>query len=143
MNTLRSRRPLILVAGLLTIGCIGCSHEPDVLAITPDVPTLGTARPARPWISSLVVSTERWIDLNLASGDDGTVLRPTGYLLYDEQGVRIRYVRNYIGATDTEPMVLDLPPGRYLVRPDKPYTRPPVFWVVVEAGKTTEVDLRK
>jgi len=89
------------------------------------------------------VFTETWIDLNLASGDDGTVLRPTGYMLYDGQGVKIRYVRNSIGATDSEPTTLDLEPGRYLVRPDRPYTRPPVFWVVVEPGKATEVNLRK
>jgi hypothetical protein len=127
----------------LAVALLGCSSVPDILPITPDYPTLGTARPARPWISSLVVSTETWIDLNLASGDDGTVSRPTGYTLYDEQGFKIRYVRNYIGSTDAEPTTLGMEPGRYLVRPDKPWKQPPVFWVVVEPGKATEVNLRK
>jgi hypothetical protein len=93
------------------IGMLGCAHEPDMLPITPDYPTLGSSRRTRPWISSLVVATETWIDLNLASVDDGTVSRPTGYTLYDEQGFKIMYVRNYIGSTDTEPTTLDLEPG--------------------------------
>ena len=143
MNASRPCRLYFLVAGLLTIGALGCVQAPDILPITPDYPTLGKQRPARPWISALVVITETWIDLNLASGDDGTVIRPTGYRLYDEQGARIRYVRNYIGTSETEPMTLELAPGRYLVRPDKPYKRPPVFWVVVEPGKVTEVNLRE
>jgi hypothetical protein len=125
------------------MGMLGCAQKRDVLPITPDYPTLGQSRPTRPWISSLVVMTETWIDPNLGSGDDGTMIRPTGYTLYDAQGIQLRYVRNYIGATDTEPTTLDLEPGRYLVRPDKPYRRPPVFWVVVEPGKATEVNLRK
>jgi len=130
------------VASLLAMGFFGCVGEPEVLPITPDYPTLGNPRRTRPWLSSLVVSTETWVDFNLGTGE-GTLSRPTGYTLYDEQGIKIRYVRNYIGATDTEPTTLDLEPGRYLVRPDKPYRMPPVFWVVVEPGKVTEVNLRK
>lgn len=132
-----------IAAGLLAVGLWGCSFEPDVLPITPDYPTLGKIRPTRPWLSSLVVITETWVDLNLASGDDGTVIRPTGYTLYDDHGMKLRHVRNYIGSSDTQPTTLELEPGRYLVHPDKPYKRPPVFWVLVEPGKLTEVDLRE
>jgi hypothetical protein len=88
-----------------------------------------------------VVSTETWIDLNLGSGDDGAVVRPTGYDLYDERGESIQHVRNYIGALDSEPTTLELDPGRYLIRLDKPGKHPPVFWVVVESGRLTEVHL--
>jgi len=143
MNANQPSRLRAAVAGLLAIWLGGCVVPSDVLPITPDYPTLGLSRPTRPWLSSLVVSTETWIDYNLASGDDGTVIRPTGYTLYDEQGIRIMYVRNYIGASDGEPTTLELEPGRYLVRPDKPWRSPPVFWVLVEPGKVTEVNLRK
>jgi hypothetical protein len=132
-----------MVAGLLMIGLLGCTVQPEVLPITPDYPTLGVFRPTFPWQSRLIVNTETWIDYNLGSGDLGTVLRPTGYTLFDDQGIEIRYVRNYIGVTDSEPTLLELAPGRYLVRPDKPYRQPPVFWVVLEPGKVTEVNLRK
>jgi hypothetical protein len=132
-----------LVVSLLALALPGCQVEPEVLPITPDYPTLGNSRPTRHLISSLVVSTETWIDLNLASGDDGAVVRPTGYTLFDSQGVEIMYVRNYIGTLDSEPTTLDLVPGRYLVRPDKPGKRPRVFWVVIEPGRLTEVDIRK
>jgi hypothetical protein len=143
MNPKGAFRNFVIMASVLTIGTLGCRSELEVIPITPDYPTLGVSRPTRRGIPSLVVSTQTWIDLNLASGDDGAVVRPTGYRLYDAQGVEIMYVRNYIGTLDSEPTTLDLNPGRYLVRPDKPGRRAPIFWVVVEAGKATEVDVRK
>jgi hypothetical protein len=143
MIVTRLGRIHVLVALFLAIGLFGCHSEPEVLPITPDYPTLGKSRPTRRGIPSLVVSTQTWIDLNLASGDDGAVRRPTGYTLFDSQGVEIMYVRNSIGTLDSEPTTLDLDPGRYLIRPDKPGKRSPIFWIVVEPGKVTEVDIRK
>jgi hypothetical protein len=143
MSTSRRFRLTAVLAGLTACGLFGCASVPDVLPITPDYPTLGVSRTTRPWLSRLVVFTETWIDPNLASGDDGTVIRPTGYTLYDDKGISITYVRNYIGSTDTEPMTMELAPGRYLIRPDRPWKKPPVFWVVVEPGKVTEVHLQK
>jgi hypothetical protein len=142
MNT-RSGPTLPAAAALLATAILGCRSRLEVLPITPDYPTLGTSRPTRHSVASLVVSTPTWIDPNLGSGDDGAVVRPTGYTLFDSQGIEIRYVRNYIGALDSEPSTLELEPGRYLIRPDKPGKRAPVFWVVIEPGRLTEVDLRK
>jgi hypothetical protein len=143
MNLNRRVWSLNLAGFLVTLAMLGCAVKPEVIPITPDYPTLGTIRPTRFFVSSLVVSTETWIDPNLASGDDGAVIRPTGYRLYDAQGVEIMYVRNYIGTLDSVPTTLELEPGRYLVRPDKPGKRPPIFWVVLEPGKLTEVNLKK
>lgn len=106
---------------------------------TRQYPVLGRSHPTRDRVSYLVVFTERWLDPNLGSGDDGSVLRPSGYTLYDDHGERLRYVRNYIGALDREPTVLETDPGKYLVQPDKPGNGPPLFWVVVEPEKRTEV----
>src|SRR5881394_822896 len=97
MNSNRPNQLCAFAAALVALGMLGCQSEPEVLPITPDYPTLGKSRPTRYSISSLVVSTETWIDLNLASGDDGAVVRPTGYTLFDNQGVELMYVRNYIG----------------------------------------------
>jgi hypothetical protein len=133
---------MFLGSGLLPLlVVIGCSGVPDTLDPSSKHPVLGKSRPNRYSISSLVVSTDTWVDPNLGSGDDGAIVRPTGYALYDERGGLIQHVRNYIGALDREPTTLELNPGRYLIRLDKPGKHPPVFWVVVEPGKLTEVDL--
>ena len=131
---------LVLGASSFMIGCV--AGGPEHLTLSSSYQTLGKSRPTRHSISSLVVSTDTWIDLNLGSGDDGAVVRPTGYTLYDDQGRKLEYVRNYIGALDSEPTTLELDPGRYLILLEKPGTHPPVFWVVVEPGKLTEVRLR-
>ena len=143
MNANRSGPALFAAGALLAISTLGCRSKLEVLPITPDYPTLGTSRPTRHSTASLVVSTQTWMDPNLGSGDDGTVVRPTGYTLFDSQGLEVLYVRNYIGALDSEPTILELEPGRYLIRPDKPGKHAPIFWVVVEPGKLTEVNLRK
>jgi hypothetical protein len=135
-------KPYFLPAGaILLLIVLGCSGGPDTLEPSSTYPTLGKSRPIRYSISSLVVFTDRWIDLNLGSGDDGSVRRPTGYTLYDDHGERIQFVRNYIGAMDSEPTVLELNPGKYLILLEKPGKHPPLFWVVVEPGKLTEVDI--
>jgi len=121
----------------------GCYGGPVRVDPSPQHPVLGRTRPTRDGLSSLVIFTERWFDPNLGSGDDGSVLRPTGYTLYDDQGRKIRYVRNSIGALDQEPTILDADPGRYLVLPDKPGRGPSLFWVIVEPGKRTEVHLEE
>jgi hypothetical protein len=142
---LRDSRPLALAAisiFLISITIAGCS-KPDKLPLSPSYPTLGKSRATRHGISSLLVSTETWIDPNLGSGDDGAVVRPTGYTLYDDQGVEMKHVRNYIGALDSVPQTVELDTGRYLIQLDKPGNHPAIFWVVVEPGRLTEVSTGK
>ena len=133
----------LAAAAFLAIVLASCGGVPGVLPPDPRYPTLGNSRRTRHSISSLIVSTDTWVDPNLGSGDDGSVVRHTGYALYDEGGNLVRYVRNYIGALDSEPETLELESGRYLVRLDKPGEHPPVFWVVIEPGRLTEVILAK
>jgi len=128
---------------IVLLTAIGCASSPDSLDPAAPYPTLGTFRPSRSSIASLIVYTETWIDLNVGSGDDGSVIRPSSYALFDDHGRWVQDVRNYIGATDREPTTLEPDPGRYLIRLDRPGRHPPVFWVVVESGKRTEVDLRR
>lgn len=131
---------------LLVAALAGCSSGGGPGVVFPDetCPILGKSRPNRHAVSSLVVSTPTWLDPNLASGDDGAVRRPSGYTLYDVQGLKLDYVRNYLGTLDREPTTLELDPGKYLILLDRPGTRlPPLFWVVVEPGRTTDVDLSK
>jgi hypothetical protein len=87
--------------------------------------------------------TETFVDMNLGDPEDGALVRPTGYTLYDAHGKKLMYVRNYIGYRDSEPVTLELDPGKYLVLLDKPDGHPPLFWVSIEDQKLTDVNLRK
>jgi hypothetical protein len=120
----------------------GCASDRETLDPTRPYPTLGKAQRTRSFASSLQVFTDTWIDVNVGSGDDGSVRRPTGYTVFTDRGHEMQYVRNYLGAVDTEPTRLELDPGRYLIRLDKPGKHPPVFWVVVEPEQLTEVTFR-
>lgn len=143
------RRPIPLgferSAGLIVLGFLaGCTlGGPETLYPSEGFPTLGSAQTTRHSVSSLVVSTPTFIDLNLGDPDDGAQVRPTGYTLYDDQGKKMMYIQNYVGYRGSEPLTVELNPGRYLVLLDKPEGQPPKFWVVVEAGKVTRVDLAK
>ena len=130
-----------IAALLMMAGCAG--GGPETLDLSPQVPALGKARTTRHSISSLVVFTATWLDINLGSGDDGAVIQPSGYTLYDDHGQKLKRVRNYLGALDSEPTTLELEPGRYLILLEKPERHPPIFWVAVEPGKLTEVNLLK
>jgi len=124
---------------LAAAGCAAGGAE--TIEPSSSYPSLGKARPNRSPTSTLRVFTETWIDFNVGSGDDGTIIRPSAYTLYDGQGRKLFFVRNYIGARDSEPETIELEPGKYLVLLDEPGKHPPVFWVVIEPGKETTVDL--
>jgi hypothetical protein len=141
----RRVRNLAATLGFLVPALLaGCTlGGPETIYPSEGYPTLGAAQTTRPAASSLVVSTPTYIDLNLGDPDDGAQVRPTGYTLYDEQGKKMMYVRNYVGNRGSEPLTLQLDPGKYLVLLDKPEGQPAHFWVKVEPGKLTRVDLAK
>src|SRR5689334_22699688 len=95
-----SADPVLTALALLML--VGCPGGPQRIQVLPGYPVLGEAQALRSGRSGLVVLTATWMDLNLASPDDGTQIRHTGYSLYDERGEFLQYIRNYIGATDTE-----------------------------------------
>ena len=125
-----------LFCGLLS-GCV--LGGPERLEPSASYPTLGLRRVNRRGDSALVVLTFPMLDYNVGHPEDGPLVRPTGYTIYDAQGRKLQYVRNYIGALDTEPTIIDLEPGRYLILLEKPERHPPVFWVDLEPGMLTEV----
>ncbi len=63
------------------------------------------------------------------------------YEILSRHGVRIRRVTNHRGTNDESPMRIDLPPGTYLVRVETSRADRPEFFVTIEAGKTTELDV--
>jgi len=133
--------PRAALAGMLLLAA-GCAlGGPEVLDPSPSDPTLGTPERSRRSITALVVSTMTFLDLNLSDPNDGALMRPTGYTLYDAHGRKVMYVRNSTGYRDSEPTTLELDPGRYIVLLDKPDGNPPRFWVRVEPGMITRVDL--
>ena len=128
---------LALILCFLTWGCT--LGGPELLEPPASAPTLGTPVANRRGVSTLVVATPPTLDYNVGHPEDGPLHRPTGYTLYDERGQKLQYVRNYIGALDVEPTIIELAPGRYLILLDKPEQNPRLFWVRLEAGKITEV----
>jgi hypothetical protein len=136
----RSPRGLWAVHLAWVVASAGCTlGGPPSLEPRDSYPHVKETRSKSPTLTGLVVSTERFLDLTYS--DEGPQLRPTGYTVYDEKGLRVLYVRNFIGITDTHPTRVPLEPGRYLVLLEKPADRTPVFWVTVEADRTTEVDV--
>jgi len=127
----------VLPAGLFLF-CVGCPGGPSRIDLPAEVPVLGERTATRDGRTSLVVVTESFLDLNL-SDDTGTLVRHTGYTIYDDRGGKLEYVRNFVGSLDTEPTAVELDPGSYLILPDTPGRLPDVFRVLLEAGKRTTV----
>lgn len=74
-------------------------------------------------------------------GNNPTWYQHTGYYIYNQSGERLRYIDNKRGHYERAPMVVKLPPGKYVVKAKaKDY-----FWVnipvEIKAGKLTEVHL--
>ncbi len=65
------------------------------------------------------------------------------YKLLSRHGVLIRRVQNHIGENDENPMKIDLPPETYLIRPETPRGDHPEFFVTIEAGEITKVDVKE
>lgn len=64
-----------------------------------------------------------------------------GYVVYDEQGTRVAWLRESRITTDPDDFdVATLPPGRYLVR-ESTGRDPRAFWVTVERHGLTAVDV--
>ena len=137
MASPRAKEFFLVVLGLVAGGCM--QGGPETLEPTASMPTLGTRSANRRGVSTLIVATPPKLDYNVGHPEDGPLRRPTGYTIYDDRGRKLQYVRNYIGALDTEPTIIELEPGRYLILLEKPDHPPPAFWVEIEAGKTTEV----
>lgn len=87
--------------------------------------------------SGLRIFTESYL-FGLSQDVDKVKMRYyTGYTLYDQSGRRLSHVPEQA----YEPRRQPLTPGRYLILLDRPGPHPPVFWVTVQAGQNTDVQL--
>jgi hypothetical protein len=118
---------IVALAGLALAGCATSDDEPVNLRETH--PDLGKG-------DAQAGSTTGRLDVRsdvLLARDAKDTLR-TGhpvYVVYDEEGRRV-------AEGIDEPT--DLPPGRYLVKVDR-QGDPAVFWVTLEPGQVTRVDV--
>lgn len=79
--------------------------------------------------------------LGHSQGNNPTWEQHADYIIYDQNGHRVRYVRNAAGYYSRQPVVVSLPPGKYIVKTEaKDFFRVDVP-VVVEAGRTTRIHL--
>lgn len=121
---------VLLCSGALFSGCAGPSEERiDPASHRPD---LGTGNV--PPYGVLMVISER--NANVREGGQGEheVSSNILFSVFDRNG---RMMAN----SDTQE--IRLPPGRYVVRTESEQQKEEVFWVTIEAGKTTEVDARR
>jgi phosphate transport system substrate-binding protein len=77
--------------------------------------------------------------------DDGGIFyyphRP--YEILDRQGNLLRRIRNHRGRNDEQPSRVDLPQGTYLIRVRSSRGKVSEYFVTIEAGKTTELDVKQ
>jgi hypothetical protein len=73
---------------------------------------------------------------------DSSHRAPTGYDIFDLNGRRVAQVPNHspLVVSNEGPSDVSLPPGRYLVRLDRPDGRARTFWVTIERQRRSEVD---
>lgn len=65
------------------------------------------------------------------------------YEILNRHGVLLQRVSNHRGENDENPMRIDLPPDTYLIRPETFRGDRPEFFVTVEIGRTTEVNVEE
>jgi phosphate transport system substrate-binding protein len=105
------------------------------------VHVLGGVRPGQPAATTgtLIIYTETY-----PVYDGGIYYYPhRPYTILSRHGERIRRVPNHRGENDESPTRVELPPGTYLIRPETRRGEPLEFFVTVEAGKTTAVDVEE
>jgi len=74
--------------------------------------------------------------------DGDTMFYPhTEYVLYRENGLRLRSVNNHLSARDENPEIVSLPPGRYTVIAESEFDGCVKVPVCIGGGKSTIVNL--
>ena len=126
--------PTFLGTALASI-LVGCSSTPVVLAPVGPSPVAMGATSGSGQLE--VFSAMR----GHTEGNNPTWYQHTDYYIYDDQNKPLKHVNNKVGHYDRAPRVVDLPPGRYIVKAkakDYLWIKVPV---VIDPGKTTEVHL--
>lgn len=127
---------------LAWIACLGPGCSAPRLPSTPVVldpigPRMAGPRPAPHGYLRVYTAT-----VDLQSGKLPYQVH-TPYLVYNDQGRRVRNVVNHVGDTDQAPMTVTLPPGSYhLLAEAAGYGRVTVP-VVIAGGMLTEVHLQR
>lgn len=126
--------PAILATAAISVWC-GCSSTPLAVAPVgpnPDGLNRHTADGQLEVYSALVGRSE---------GNNPAWFQHANYTIYDQNGHRVRQIRNVVGRYAERPSSVALPPGRYLVKTEAQDFFQVKVPVVIEAGRTTRVHL--
>src|SRR6266446_2615520 len=131
--------PLTVCAIGLTSILIGCASTPVVLAPVGPCSTRQEASHPNGYLQVFSVMEPQ------SEGDDPVWYQHSGYIIYNQQGKRVKYVGNTKGKWDEAPQTVTLPAGRFTVRARTEGYRYILVKVpvVIEHGKTTVVHLEK
>jgi hypothetical protein len=140
-------------AALLLLALTGCSTSQGArqapLAPNPDATTENVVREGDGFEQLSVLTLEvrveqevRPYDLPHDQDSDASRAVPTGYSIFDRKGRQVARVPDHspLGISDEGLSDVSLPPGRYLVRLDRPDGRVRTFWVTIEGQRRPEVD---
>ena len=123
----------ILTAMFSAVGCSSTHH----LAVTEPVGP-GISEVARSGALQVYTATR-----SRSVGDNTYYYPHKGYLVYNEAGQRVKYVRNHLGITDETPSLANLAPGSYVVVAEAEGYGQVRIPVVVKANRTTVVHLER
>lgn len=136
LNSMAERAGFLVAVLLLLAG--GCSGTQPELQLDPVGPLTGAP-------GKLAGQGEGYLKVytSTAQVNDGGVLslKHSPYVVYGEDGAKVRSVANSVGPNDQKPMTVGLPPGNYVVHASaEGYGRVKVP-VTVAASRLTEVHL--
>lgn len=125
--------PLTLAGAFSLIGCA----SPQTLTVNEPVGP-GKSETGKVGALQVFTVTERHQD-----GDNTYYYPHTSYLVYNEQGKKVRFVPNHVGTMDEKPSLVLLPSGEYIVVAEaEGYGRVRIP-VVVKPSRTTVLHLER
>ncbi len=135
-------KAVFAIVGAGVIGLLGGCATPMVTLVPVVGPGLGTAQSLSPQGSLIVFSRLKGQnDDDDQDGDNPVCIHHTDYNVYNLQGRVVKRVWNAAGHYETDPRVVNLPAGQYIVEAQAADYSMVHVTVAIEGGETTEVHL--
>lgn len=129
-----------IMVTLAALGLAGCMASPESINAKAQYPDAGTGESKFREMGQLAVRTEA-DEIRFREAKEPNMQFHPSYVIYDQNGRRVKEVRNRLYADDHELTRTDLAPGRYLVKLWHPMKgEAETFWVKVERDELTFVD---
>jgi hypothetical protein len=133
------KKTLLMILGTAALIVSGCATAPVAVApVGPNPGSLQAANSNGPGDGQLEVFSRL---SGHREGTNPTWGRHSDYYIYDSQGNRLQHVDNNVGYYSSEPRIVSLPSGHYVVEARAKGTLSIKVPVVIILGETTQVHL--